>query len=198
MALLDNGSALVPVMDVTLDDLNILEVGSLIQIAGAIWSGNGKVYLAPLPDEDLNGDLRLLKMDAAQWERFLNQTDVLDIRGPGKAILRKSQRLIDQHMAWAVFERDGYRCRYCGIKAPLTVDHIIPWSQNGATVAENLLSSCRRDNKLRGDMEYAEWLDSPDYRRVSAALLPTQQYLNRNVIEKLDELRKIVAKPRSR
>jgi len=198
MALLDNGSALVPVMDVTLDDLNILEVGSLIQIGGAIWSGNGNIYIAPLPDEDLKGKLRVLRMDTAQWERFLNQSDVLDVRGPGKAILRKSQRQIDQHVAWQVFERDGYRCRYCGIKAPLTVDHIILWEQGGATVIDNLLAADRRCNKLRGNMEYNEWLDSPDYARVSVALDSMQRLKNEAVRARLDDLRKIVAKPRSR
>ncbi len=184
----------------TLDDLDILDVGNTIRIGGGIWTGNGKVYLVPLPDEDLAGEIQILCMPAVEFERFLNQTDVLDVRGPGKAILRKSQRRIDQHIAWQVFERDQYRCRYCWTKGPLTVDHIILWEQGGATVPENLLSACRRCNKLRGNMEYDVWLRSPEYARVSAYLHVGHvgKALNEKVLESLDGLRKIVAKPRSR
>ena len=181
-----------------LDAIDILDVGHTIQIAGALWAGNGMLYVVPLPDEKLDGVWAVLRMDAAQWERFLNQTDVLDVRGPGKAILRKSQRQIDQHIAWQVFRRDGFVCRYCGAQAPLTVDHIIPWSQNGATVVDNLLASCRRDNKLRGEMEYRDWLASKEYAGVSRALSTFAYKRNEDVVEKLDELRKIVAKPRAR
>jgi hypothetical protein len=201
MALLSNGSGdslLVP--DVKLEDLNILDVGNTIQITGAIWSGNGKTYLVPLPDEYLHGEWRALWMDAAEWERFLNQSDVLDVQGPGKAILRKSQRQIDQHIAWQVFRRDGFVCRYCGAQAPLTVDHIILWEQGGASVEPNLISACRRCNKLRGSMEYCEWLDSSDYRRISVALSSMQRAVNESVRlhGRLEDLRKTVAKPRSR
>jgi hypothetical protein len=180
--------------------LDILDVGNSIQISGAIWSGNGKTYLVPLPDEDLteSHDWHVLKMDAAEWERFLNQSDVLDVRGPGKAILRKSQRQVDQVIAWQVFERDGYKCRYCGRKAPLTVDHVILWEQGGATVADNLISACRRCNKLRGNMEYDVWLHSTYYTVASCFLTLEEKAANIWVVDKLEELRQIKAKPRSR
>ena len=180
--------------------LDILDVGNSIQISGAIWSGNGKTYLVPLPDEDLteSRDWHVLKMDAAEWERFLNQSDVLDVRGPGKAILRKSQRQVDQVIAWQVFERDEYRCRYCGNKRPLTVDHVILWEQGGATVEPNLVSACRKCNKLRGNMEYDVWLKSPEYARVSVGLSLPEKAANIWVVDKLEELRQIKAKPRSR
>ncbi len=183
---------------VTLADLDILEVGHTIQLGGAIWTGNGKVYLVPLPDEDLVGEHELLVMDTAQWERFLNQSDVLDVRGPGKAILRKSQRQVDQWIAWEVFKRDGYQCRYCGKEAPLTVDHVILWEQGGATVAENLVSACRRCNKLRGSKEYTVWMIGSDYRRVSSDLDADVHMKNVALVDRLDDLRKITAKPRSR
>lgn len=193
----DLGASLA-IPDRTLSDLDILDVGHTIQIAGALWSGNGTLYIAPLPDEDLDGNPCMLRMDAAQWERFLNQTDVLDVKGPGKAILRKSQRQIDQHIAWQVFRRDGFVCRYCGMQAPLTVDHVILWEQGGATVVENLISACRRCNKLRGNLEYRDWLASKEYAGVSRSLTRFVQQRNEEVAERLDELRKIVAKPRSR
>lgn len=183
---------------VSIEDLDILDVGHTIQLGGAIWTGNGKVYLVPLPDEDLVGEHELLVMDTGQWERFLNQSDVLDVRGPGKAILRKSQRQIDQWITWEVFKRDGYRCRYCGKEAPLTVDHVILWEQGGATVVDNLLACCRKDNKLRGNLEYDKWIYSQEYARISAGLTSDQQMNNLRIVPKLDDLRKITAKPRSR
>lgn len=120
--------------ELRLGDLNILDVGNRIQLYGAIYSGMDRVFLVLLPDEhvaDLDNDLEILRMDAEEWERFLNQTDVLDIAGPQKSILRKSQRQIDQIIAWKVFQRDGYACRYCGRIVPLTVDHVILWEEGG-------------------------------------------------------------------
>lgn len=184
------------------DQIDLLQVGHTIQLEGAIWVGNGEMYILPFPDSNVIGtQVNFCQLTAAEWERFLNQSDVLDIQGQGpmaKAILRKSQRLIDQVMAWEVFRRDGYVCRYCGRNAPLTVDHVILWEAGGATVVDNLLSSCRRCNKLRGSTEYQRWITSRDYERVSGSLTSEARSLNVAVIERLDELSKIVAKPRSR
>lgn len=182
----------------TLDEIDILKIGNTIQIGGAIWTGEGRAYIVPLPDEDLSGEQVVLRMDKDQFERFLNQTDVLAVQGPGKAILRKSQRQIDQWMAWEVFERDGYRCRYCGRKAPLTVDHVILWEQGGATVSENLVSACRRCNKVRGNMDYEAWIGSDAYGDLSAHLDIDTAQQNFELIGRLDSLREIKAKPRSR
>jgi hypothetical protein len=193
---------------VTLNEIDILDVGNSIQLGGAIWTGNGKLYLVPLPDEPLDGDIEILRMDASQFERFLNQSDVLDVRGPGKAILRKSQRQIDQWISWRVFKRDAYACRYCGRDdVPLTVDHIILWEEGGASVEDNLLTACRRCNKLRGSMEFSQWLTSAEYNKVSEESeefgIYSIEYIqrrknNEQVLDKLGELKKIVAKPRSR
>lgn len=183
---------------ITLDAIDILDVGNKIQLAGAIWSDDETVYIVPLPDEDLSGGPMVrLNMDMAQWERFLNQSDVLDIRGIGKAILRKSQRQIDQWISWEVFRRDGFLCRYCGKEAPLTVDHVITWEQGGATVPENLVSACRRCNKLRGNTEYTPWMIGPDYGKVCGGLSSEAHMKNVALVDKLDDLRKITAKPRS-
>lgn len=197
---------------IQLQDLNFLDIGHKIQLYGAIYSGNGKMYFLPLPDEDPNemlnansncgwalGKAEMLVMDPAEWELFLRQTDVLDIQGPAKAILRKSQRHIDQAMAWRVYERDGYRCRYCGRKAALTVDHIIPWEENGATVEDNLAASCRRCNKLRGNMPFDKWLESEEYRQSSKNVQPCYQVANLRVRDRLPELQGLkVEKQRSR
>lgn len=188
---------------ITLKDINILDIGNEIQLFGAIYAGKESLFLVPLPDESpdyLDGvtEAEVLEMSSEGWERFLHQTDVLDIEGPAKAILRKSQRQIDQAIAWEVFMRDGYRCRYCGRRVPLTVDHIILWEEGGASVKENLISACRRCNKLRGNKQYGEWLESEDYRLLSEHISPMEKKLNQEVLLHLDDLRLIKAKPRSR
>lgn len=195
---------------IKLSDIQLLDIGNKIQLYGAIYSsGVGedcRLYFLSLPDEPVVFDyikgasLFILDMDLADWEIFLRQSDVLDTQGPAKAILRKSQRQIDQNISWSVYRRDEYRCRYCGRDSvPLTVDHIILWEVGGATTEENLLSSCRRCNKLRGSMDYADWMDSKAYRSVSGMLGDLDRQLNERIVAELDRLRSMsVVKQRSR
>ncbi len=165
-----------------LNQLDIYAVGNTIQLYGAIYSGNGQIYLVPSPDEEIREldqlPTSVLLMDSSEWEIFLHQTDVLDVKGPDKAIIRKSHRIIDQHVAWRVYQRDGYKCRYCDRRLPLTVDHLIRWEDGGPTIEANLVSACRRCNKIRGNREYDEWLASQDYLEVSKALTPQQHEMN--------------------
>lgn len=188
---------------IRLNDLDLLSIGHEIQLFGAIYSGGGVVYMVPLPDEnpdDLDSaETKVLCMDAADMERFLRQTDLLDVQGPGKAILRKSQRQIDAALSWRVFERDGYKCRYCGRKGPLTVDHVDRWEDNGATVEPNLISACRRCNKQRGRMAYADWIQSSEYAFFSQTLTQEQKDRNQAVVATIPSLVKLrVTKQRSR
>lgn len=148
---------------IKLEDLDIYSIGNEIDIWGVVYSGRDSIsgrdalYVLPLPGES-HLDLallswKILEMDENEMATFFNQTDVLDIRGPQKTILRKSHRMVDQKISWNVYRRDGYICRYCGEAKPLTVDHIDLWENGGATIEENLLSACRRCNKLRGKMD---------------------------------------------
>lgn len=45
-----------------------------------------------------------------------------------------------------VFQRDGFRCQYCGLSAKdgalLHADHVIPESKGGPTTLENLITAC--------------------------------------------------------
>ncbi|WP_046867702.1 HNH endonuclease [Microvirga massiliensis] len=53
-----------------------------------------------------------------------------------------------------VFLRDGYRCQYCGDMfdtKELTFDHVTPRSKGGLTNWTNVVTSCQRDNLLKGD-----------------------------------------------
>lgn len=198
---------------IKLSDIELLDVGHTIQLYGAVYCGSDGMFLLPLPDEpvdewDCGKDQMMLVMSAAEWEVFIRQTDLMEMKGPAKAILRKSQRQIDQNISWAVFRRDGYACRYCGRSdVPLTVDHIHLWESGGLSVEDNLISSCRRCNKLRGSMLYEDWLDCPQYHTV--LMTGTSQYNtgaaemrdgnNRKVLADLPRLQSLsTSKQRSR
>ena len=51
----------------------------------------------------------------------------------------------------AVCARDGWACQYCGSRANLTVDHVIPRSKGGASDWENIVASCAPCNRRKGD-----------------------------------------------
>ncbi len=51
-----------------------------------------------------------------------------------------------------VFRRDNYTCQYCGTEGPgLTLDHIVPRSQGGATSWENVVVACQGCNRRKGN-----------------------------------------------
>lgn len=68
-----------------------------------------------------------------------------------------------------IFERDGYRCVYCGRVLPadrLTVDHIQPRVKRGDHSEGNLVTACVACNKEKGGRAAWEYLaDRPAERR---------------------------------
>jgi 5-methylcytosine-specific restriction endonuclease McrA len=51
----------------------------------------------------------------------------------------------------AVFARDSWTCQYCGTRANLTVDHVIPRSKGGTSSWDNIVASCAPCNRRKGD-----------------------------------------------
>jgi 5-methylcytosine-specific restriction endonuclease McrA len=52
----------------------------------------------------------------------------------------------------ALFARDGWRCAYCGTAGGrLTLDHVVPRSRGGASVWENVVTSCAPCNLRKGN-----------------------------------------------
>jgi hypothetical protein len=52
-----------------------------------------------------------------------------------------------------IFERDGYRCVYCGTQFPaeeLSLDHVHPRVRGGDRSEGNLVTACRACNTLKG------------------------------------------------
>jgi len=195
-----------------LADIDILRVGNDIQIAGAVFADGDRIYLLPLPDaltEEQRTTLEkildnpksgedyavaVLDMDLTDWQRFIQQTDLLEVEILQKAadgtlakiLLRKSGRQIEQGVSWKVFKRDGYKCRYCGADdVPLTVDHLVCWESGGPSIEANLTSACRKCNKIRGDKSYADWLKDPYYLRVSQRLDEATRKANEAILPTL-------------
>jgi 5-methylcytosine-specific restriction endonuclease McrA len=89
----------------------------------------------------------------------------------------------------AVFARDSWTCQYCGRTSHLTVDHVVPRSRGGASVWENIVTSCAPCNRRKGDRTPIEIQMQPRraprppsptvFIRVAAPVVPPawQQYL---------------------
>lgn len=54
-------------------------------------------------------------------------------------------------MRFAIYQRDGHRCRKCGRKTDdLEIDHIVPIAKGGKSTMDNLQTLCRRCNREKG------------------------------------------------
>lgn len=52
-----------------------------------------------------------------------------------------------------IFRRDNSDCQYCGVRFPkqeLTIDHVIPKSQGGKSVWDNVVCCCAKCNRKKG------------------------------------------------
>ena len=49
-----------------------------------------------------------------------------------------------------VMTRDGYECLFCGSKANLTIDHVIPKTNGGKSTFENCVTACYSCNNAKG------------------------------------------------
>lgn len=69
---------------------------------------------------------------------------------------RRTSRDPNSALRWRVANRDGFRCRHCGespaLNAGVTlhIDHIVPWSEGGETILENLQTFCSDCNLGKG------------------------------------------------
>lgn len=179
------------------EEINILDIGNKITFSGLIMSDGVTDFLCYLPDENRSDNLVELEMNTQDWEKFFLQTDQLETEVLAQAkdgkltkiLLRKSQRQVEAGISWKVFARDGYKCRYCGISGvPMTVDHLVCWEKGGPSIEANLVTSCRKCNKLRGNIEYADWLKHPSYVERSKNLTRTNLYDNLSLVESLKEI----------
>ena len=112
----------------------------------------------------INGDRRDYKtktFNSDDIESFLK--DIKEKRGSyytneyiWNAICRVERGKVTNKMRFAVYERDGWRCKKCGRRSKdLEVDHIYPISKGGKSTFDNLQTLCHRCNVKKGaNIEY--------------------------------------------
>ncbi len=61
---------------------------------------------------------------------------------------------VTNKMRFAIYNRDHNRCRCCGSRNNLEIDHIIPISKGGKTEYNNLQTLCHKCNQRKGDSIY--------------------------------------------
>jgi hypothetical protein len=181
-------------------EIDLSKIGQEVQLVGGIWAGDGKAYLCYFPEFGQEFAPEPVEMDQDDWKALLRQSDLVETEVLAraengelvKAIVRKCQRTIEQGVSWRVFKRDGYACRYCGRDdVPLTVDHLVLWEDGGASVESNLVAADRKCNKVRGRMQYADWLRHPYYLDVSKRLTPEKRAQNEALVVTLDAIPRV-------
>ena len=187
------------------EDLPYYELGNTWGIKGVLLGTEDENVIVMYPDQTppdgskaVGISASVLNLTRDEWSKLNHQLDVQEVEvlekaGPNgelvKSIVRKSQRLIEQRVSWAVFKRDNYTCRYCGRDGvPMTVDHLVLWEAGGPSVENNLTACCRKCNKVRGNTEYEEWLKSPYYVQVSKNLTSVQREANLALVPTLDKI----------
>lgn len=66
------------------------------------------------------------------------------------------KRITKHRFRARIFLAWGHACAYCGEQAD-TLDHVLPRSQGGLTVMENLVPACRRCNGSKSSADWREW-----------------------------------------
>lgn len=64
---------------------------------------------------------------------------------------RYVKQRIPRSVQTAVWERDGFRCKTCGVQRELSVDHIHPEIKGGTLDLDNLQTLCRPCNSRKKD-----------------------------------------------
>lgn len=108
---------------------------------------NGKVFEKKSERFDSNDILTLEKRMNNRRGYFYNDRGIWD------AICRVERGKVSNKMRFAIYRRDGNRCRNCGIsgsRANLEIDHIIPIAKGGKSTMDNLQTLCHRCNVNKG------------------------------------------------
>jgi len=112
---------------------------------------NGQVY-----------DWKRYSFSAAEISTFIKRLnnkrgDFYNDRGIWDALCRVERGKVSNRMRFSIYERDGYRCRNCGVYGrynpyvQLEIDHIIPIAKGGKTTYDNLQTLCHKCNVEKGD-----------------------------------------------
>jgi hypothetical protein len=90
-----------------------------------------------------------------------------------KKAKRTTSRVVSLKLRFAILQRDGYLCRYCGkssLETALEVDHVVPVSAGGETDETNLVTACvdcnrgKRARVLPSVSTFMTWLRAQKLR----------------------------------
>ncbi len=71
--------------------------------------------------------------------------------GIWESIVRAERGKVSNRMRFAIYKRDGHRCRKCGKRGDdLEIDHIVPIAKGGKSTMGNLQTLCHRCNVEKG------------------------------------------------
>ena len=186
-------------------DFNLLEVGNNLGLSGIVLDGKGGPVTLMFPgiSSDNVSSSEVIETDVQQFKDMVRQMDIQEVElidndKNKKTIVRKTQRQLDTKISWKVFGRDKYTCRYCGRKGedgvPMSYDHIMLWENGGPNTMDNGVCACKKCNKTRGNTDYAEWLESPYYKKVSSGLSQGTKKLNEALVSVYKTFTKRVSK----
>lgn len=97
-------------------------------------------------DEPLMTKEQAKRADASGW------TVILKIPAVIRLLQKVSRKRAVRFSRMNVLARDQWQCQYCGRKLPtnkLNYDHVIPRSQGGKTIWENIVTSCYECNEKK-------------------------------------------------
>lgn len=109
---------------------------------------NGRVYDKKSEEFSINKIYSLIRRLNNKTGNFFNDREIWD------SISRVERGKVSNKMRFAIYARDGYRCKKCGVSdrdAQLEIDHIIPIAKGGKTTYDNLQTLCHKCNLEKGD-----------------------------------------------
>lgn len=65
-----------------------------------------------------------------------------------KALRKKADAQVAKYRA-IVLEREGGKCKVCGIRETLVIDHVVPISRGGGLGPDNMQVLCQKHNTLK-------------------------------------------------
>lgn len=67
-------------------------------------------------------------------------------------------RNVEESVRAEVFERDGFKCVYCGATSNLVMDHFIPYSMGGSSYPLNIVTCCVACNSSKGGRDPRDFI----------------------------------------
>lgn len=112
---------------------------------------NGKIYDEKIQRFSVEEVLSFINRLKNKKGTFYNDRAIWD------SLCKVERGKVSNKMRFAIYERDGHRCRYCGISGQnvaLEIDHIIPISKGGKSTYNNLQTLCHKCNYEKGNKGY--------------------------------------------